>query len=322
MEKCIKGTICRAESKDFYVLPAGAEEQIRCSLRGKFKKDFHLKKNKLFQTDITVVGDFVEFDFNEDGTGVIYNIEERRNYLSRKAIKLRGASYRGERLEQIVASNIDNLFVISSVAKPPFNNKVIDRLIVTAESSKINTVIVLNKIDLDDEKIAQKWVSLYSSVGYTIITTSKITGEGIPEVRKLITGKKNLFWGQSGVSKSSLLNKLFPGINLNTGEISSSTEKGKHTTVTSLMLKMENETYIIDTPGIREIDPYGIKKEDLGHYFVEFLGYINKCKFNTCTHYHEPGCAVIKAVDEGNISFERYDSYLRILETIEEDINF
>lgn len=322
MENCIKGTICRTESKDFYVLPFGEGDQIRCSLRGKFKKDFHLKKDKLYQTDIAVVGDYVEFDFNDDGTGVIKNIEERRNYLSRKAIKMRGSSYRGERLEQIVASNIDNLFVISSVTKPPFNNKVIDRLIVTAESSKIDVIIILNKIDLDEEGIAQKWVELYSSIGYNMITTSKITGEGILELKKLLTGKKNLFWGQSGVGKSSLLNKLFPGINLNTGDISTYTEKGKHTTVTSLMLKMEDDTYIIDTPGIREIDPYGIRKGDLGHHFAEFSKYINLCRFNSCTHNHEPGCAIIKAVEEEKISIERYDSYLRILETIEDDINF
>jgi len=303
-------------------MPQESGEQVRCSLRGKFKKDFHLKKNKLFQRDIAVVGDYVEFDFNEDGSGVIFNIEERKNYLSRKAIKLRGASYRGERLEQIVASNIDNIFIISSITRPPFNNKVIDRLIVAAESSKINAVIILNKIDLDEENIAGEWTNLYTEIGYKMICTSKITGEGIENVKKLLPGKKNLFWGQSGVGKSSLLNKMFPGINLITGDISEYTEKGMHTTVTSVMMKMEDETYIIDTPGIREIDPYGIKKEDLGHYFLEFSEYINRCKFNTCTHNHEPGCAVIEAVEHGKISLERYESYLRILETTEEDIFF
>ncbi len=322
MENCIKGTIGRTESKDFYVLPLGGGETIRCSLRGKFKKDFHLKKDKLYLTDIAVVGDSVEFEINDDGTGVINKIEDRKNYLSRKAIKMRGSSYRGERLEQIVASNIDNLFVISSVTKPPFNNKVIDRLIVTAESSKINVVIILNKIDLDVDGIEQKWLNLYSQIGYKILSTSKITGEGIVELKNLLYGKKNLFWGQSGVGKSSLLNKLFPGINLITGDISTYTDKGKHTTVTSLMLKMDDNTYIIDTPGIREIDPYGVKKEDLGHYFLEFSEYIKDCKFNTCTHNHEPGCAIIKAVEENKISLERYESYLRLLETIEDDINF
>ncbi len=322
MEKCIKGIICRAESKDFYVLAEGNDEPVRCSLRGKFKKDFHLKKDKLFHTDITVVGDYVEFDLNEDGTGVIIRIDKRNNYLSRKAIKLRGASYRGERLEQIIASNIDNIFIICSVSKPPFNNKVVDRLIVAAESAKINIVLIINKLDLDHEKTAAEWIKLYSSIGYKVIGTSKITGEGISEVKELLSAKKNLFWGQSGVGKSSLLNKMFPGINLITGDISEYTDRGTHTTVTSVMLKMEDGTYIIDTPGIREIDPYGIKKEDVGHYFLEFSEYINECRFNTCTHNHEPGCAVIEAVEQGNISPERYESYLRILDTTEEDIFF
>jgi len=131
-----------------------------------------------------------------------------------------------------------------------------------------------------------------------------------------------LFWGHSGVGKSSLLDKLFPQLNLETGVISSFTDKGTHTTVTSIMLEVEKGTFIIDTPGVREIDPYGIRKEDLGHYFTEFAEFINNCKFSTCTHHHEPGCAVIKAVENHKISYERYESYLRILDTIEEDIIF
>lgn len=155
-----------------------------------------------------------------------------------------------------------------------------------------------------------------------MVKTSKKNGEGIDELKQMLKGKKNIFWGQSGVGKSSILNVLYPGLNLNVGKISSSSDRGMHTTVTSIMIRVEEDTYIIDTPGIREIDPYGIRKEDVGHYFLEFEPYINECRFNTCTHNHEPGCAVIKAVENDNISVERYDSYLRILETIEEDIIF
>ena len=138
----------------------------------------------------------------------------------------------------------------------------------------------------------------------------------------MLSGKKSLFWGQSGVGKSSILNKIFPDLKLKIGDVSHYTSKGIHTTVTSRMIPLDKNTFIIDTPGIREIDPYGIKKEDLSHYFIEFEKFAGQCKFNTCTHQHEPGCKVIDAVKKELISTERYDSYLRILKTIEEDLNF
>ncbi len=291
-------------------------------LRGKFKKEFALKKDKLFHTDIAVVGDKVRFDFNDDGTGFIYEILPRENYLSRKAPRIRGASYRGERLEQIIAANIDQVFIVTSISEPNFNNKTVDRFLVACESSSLNVKIIINKTDLDENNSVDYWKSLYSGVGYEVLLTSTKTDTGIEELKSKLPNQKNLFWGQSGVGKSSLLNKIYPQLNLKVGEISNYTSKGTHTTVTSTMFYVGEETYIIDTPGVREIDPYGIKKEDLGHYFIEFSEYINKCKFNTCTHNHEPGCAVAEAVEKGLISELRYDSYLRMLETIEEDINF
>lgn len=316
------GIVVRVESKDYFVLIENKDKIIRCSLRGKFKKEFNLKKDKLFKTDLAVVGDFIEFEYNKDGTGVINKILERKNYLSRKAPKIKGASYRGERLEQTFASNIDNLFVVSSVIKPVFNNKVIDRFLVSGESSNINSGIILNKSDLDEKNKLNPWIELYEKIGYKVFVTSAKMNEGIEILKSEIQGKKNLFWGQSGVGKSSLLNKIYPGIKLETGEISNYTNKGTHTTVTVNMIKVEKDTFIIDTPGLREIDPYGIRKEDVGHYFIEFAEYSHDCKFNTCTHFHEPGCAVIEAVEKGKISEARYDSYLRILGTIEEDIIF
>lgn len=281
-----------------------------------------LKKDKLYKTDIAVVGDFVEFDFNQDKTGVIHSIEQRKNYLSRKAPKTKGAGYRGERLEQIVAANIDNLFIISSIALPEFNNKVVDRFLVAAESSNINSIIVINKLDLDKNNFSNEWADFYKKIGYDVLCTSALTNQNISQLKDLIRGKKNLFWGQSGVGKSSLINKIYPELDLNVGEISNYNDKGTHTTVTSIMIEVEKDTFLIDTPGLREIAPYGIKKEDLGHYFIEFSGYASECKFNTCIHLHEPGCKVVKAVEEEKISIERYDSYLRILDTIEEKIVF
>ncbi len=259
---------------------------------------------------------------NRDGTGVISKILKRKNYLSRKAPRIRGASYRGERLEQIIAANIDNVFIVASIKEPELNHKSIDRFLVACESSQLSTYIVINKTDLIDDENYYFWKNLYSSIGYEVIMSSIISSEGIEEISDLIYSKKNLFWGHSGVGKSSILNKLFPELNLKVGEVSSYSLKGIHTTVTSTMYFVGNDTYIIDTPGIREIDPYGIKKEDLSHYFIEFNKFINECRFNTCTHNHEPGCAVIEAVDSGLISMERYDSYLRVLDSIEDDLNF
>lgn len=259
---------------------------------------------------------------NKDGTGVINKILERKNYLSRKAPRIRGASYRGERLEQIIAANIDNVFVVASIKEPEFNYKSIDRFLVACESSHLSTYIIINKTDLIDDENYFLWRDLYKSVGYHVILSSTISGEGIDELSELIINRKSLFWGHSGVGKSSILNKLFPELNLKVGEVSSYSQKGIHTTVTSTMYFMGNDIYIIDTPGIREIDPYGIKKEDLSHYFIEFNKFINQCRFNTCTHHHEPGCAVIEAVENELITMERYDSYLRILDSIEDDLNF
>lgn len=259
---------------------------------------------------------------NDDGSGVIYEILERKNHLSRKAIKTRGASYRGERLEQVIASNIDNIFIIVSTLEPDFNNKTLDRFLVTCESSHITTNIIFNKTDLADEKTLNDWENLYKNIGYRVFLTSTKSATGFTDLAKYLKEKKNLFWGQSGVGKSSILNSLYPHLNLKVGEVSNYTSKGTHTTVTTVMIYVGDKTYILDTPGVREIDPFGIRKEDLGHYFKEFENYINDCRFNTCTHHHEPDCAIIKALENGKISYERYDSYLRILDTVEKDINF
>jgi len=214
------------------------------------------------------------------------------------------------------------MFIVSSFVNPIFNNKVIDRFLVTAESAACEPIIIVNKIDLDDNNDIEPWLELYSDIGYKVIPVSAKKTININSIKELLPNKKSFFWGHSGVGKSSILNSIFPDLQLATNSISASTSKGKHTTVTTLMVKVAKDTFVIDTPGIREIDPYGIRKEDLGHYFIEFKEYINNCKFNTCTHQHEPGCAIIEAVENGKISEFRYDSYLRMLDTVEEDILF
>jgi ribosome biogenesis GTPase len=297
-------------------------DSIRCSLKGKFKKQYELKKDKLLILDVAAVGDFVKYELNEDGTGTIYEIADRINYLSRKSPKQKGVSFRGERLEQIIAANIDSLFIVASIKSPKFNNRLVDRIIVAGESSGIDIKIVINKIDLDNSKFAQEWKKFYAALGYDVFLTCAIKNEGTDKLTETLNGQTNIFWGSSGVGKSTLLNCIHDSLNLKVGEISESLSKGKHTTVTSVLKKIGDSTFVIDTPGLREIDPFGIKKQDLGHYFVEFESFINKCKFNTCTHLHEPGCAVQLGVQQKLIDERRYKSYLNMLDSIEEDIIF
>lgn len=299
---------------------AGNGEIYRCFLRGKFKKDFELKKDKQIKLDVAIVGDFVEFDVNEDGSGFIHTIKERENYISRKAPRIKGSSYRGERLEQIIAANIDLFHIVLSVKQPKFSNRQLDRILVIAESAGIKPVIIVNKSDLDKQNKMNYWKNLYEGLGYQFFLASALEKTNLDGIKEELSGNVNLFWGPSGVGKSSLLNVLYPELDLKVGEISDFTNKGKHTTVTSLMKEVEENTFIIDTPGVREIDPYGIKKEDVGHYFVEFEEYMHDCRFNTCTHTHEPECAVKEAVQESKISEDRYDSYLTIMDTIEDDM--
>lgn len=291
-------------------------------MRGKFKKEYALKKDKLYITDIAVVGDNVEYELNPDGSGIIHTIGQRSNSLSRKAPKLKGASFRGERLEQIIAANIAQVIVVTSVHNPNFNYRTLDRFLVGVESAHLKSQIIINKSDLDANYSMKVWKELYEDIGYNVTITSAVKKDGLEELKKLLFKKKSLFWGQSGVGKSSILNIIYPELNLKIGRISNYDGKGTHTTVTSSMIQVEEDTFIIDTPGIREIDPYGIKKEDLGHYYIDFVDYLSDCRFNTCTHYHEPDCGVMSAVEDGHINQSRYDSYVRLLNTIEEDLLF
>ncbi len=312
----MKGMVSRIESKDYYVLYE--DREIRCFLRGKLKLEAEWKKEKLLYTDLVVVGDIVDFELNEDGTGVIEKIPTRRNYLSRKAPYIKGVSEKGKRFEQIIAANVNYTFCVVSIDKPKFNNRVLDRIIVTAESCETTPIIVINKYDLVKKKKFDYWYELYSALGYKVVRTSVINGMGIDEIKKLIQGKTSVFIGHSGVGKSSILNSIDSRINQKVGEISDAWNKGRHTTVTAQLFKINENTFVIDTPGVREIEPYGLSREDITHYFREISLLAKNCKFNTCTHTHEPECAVKKGVEEEIIPPERYESYLRLVESLDE----
>ena len=293
-------------------------KSLICRLPGRFKNKYHLKQNKQYVLDIVAVGDRVKISVNNDGRGEIVKILERENYFSRKAPLIKGTAGKGERLEQIFAANLGDVVIISSAAQPKFNNKLVDRMLVAAESSQINAKIVINKSDIGNEEEIEYWKDIYESCGYSVFVTSVLENIGLLELKNSIANSTSLFCGLSGVGKSSLLNVLFPHLDFRVGEVSRQTSKGRHTTVASVLQEAEKDTFIIDSPGIREFAPFGLKREDLGHYFPDFIPFINGCKFNTCTHFHEPGCAVIDAVENGEISDERYFSYLNILENIED----
>ncbi len=313
----MRGIVTRIESKDYYILCDGKE--LRCTIRGKMRLEAEWKKDKLLYTDLVVVGDYVEFNMNQDGTGVIEELPERKNYLSRKAPRIKGISEKGKRFEQLIAANIDFTVCVTSIKNPNFNNRVLDRMIVAAESCETKPIIVINKIDLEKKKKKSFWYEVYSALGYNVFSCSAETGSGIKELHEFIKGKVSVFIGHSGVGKSSILNSLSESIDQNVEEVSEVWDKGVHTTVTSVLFKLDDSTIVIDTPGIREIEPFGISKEDVTHYFRDVAYFSRDCRFSTCTHTHEPDCKVKEAVAEGKIIEERYDSYIRLIESLDEE---
>lgn len=301
-------------TKAFVTKTTGSFYQIRLSdgqehlavLRGKNK----LKESRV--NNPIAVGDFVlcEPENHEEGKWVIHDILERENYLVRNSTHKKGFSH-------IIASNLDQIIIVASLVTPRTSLGFIDRITVSAESYRIPVIILLNKSDLFDEDLAafaEDIKMIYQDADYPVLFTSTITQEGIEELKTLIQNKKSLFTGHSGAGKSSLLNTLDPNLNLRTSEISAHSEKGIHTTTFAEMFHVGDETFLIDTPGIKELGINEIEDQELHHFFPEMRKYFNQCKFHNCRHLNEPGCAVKQAIEEGYISDSRYNSYLSILE--------
>ena len=305
-----EGLVIRTTGNWYRVLPDGGEA-VECRLRGNYR----LRGNK--QTNPVAVGDRVLFEMEADGTGVIHDVRDRSNYIVRRATKLSKQTH-------VIAANIDLLCIVATLGLPRTSTGFIDRLLVTAEAYHIPACIIFNKCDLlvDDELRAMQdeLSSLYRAVGYPVLEVSALNGDGIEQLKQLIAGKTVLFSGHSGVGKSALLNAIEPSLNLRMGEISEWSEKGKHTTTFAEIFPLPtSDAFLIDTPGIKEFGMVDIKIEELGHFFPEIRSRLHGCRFNTCTHTHEPGCAVKQAVDDGSISDERYTNYLGILSQIQED---
>ncbi|ARV09340.1 ribosome small subunit-dependent GTPase A [Winogradskyella sp. PC-19] len=278
-----------------------------CRIKGKFRIQ------GIKSTNPIAVGDIVEFDVetkNNTETGVIKRIEERKNYIVRKSVNLSKQTH-------IIASNVDQVFLLVTINNPPTFTSFIDRFLVTAEAYSINTVILFNKIDAYDEEtiLEVKYLaSIYRKIGYECIGISATTGKNIDKVKELMLGKISMFAGHSGVGKSTLVNAIEPSLDLKTKEISNQHMQGQHTTTFAEMFDLSFDAQIIDTPGIKGFGVVDMEKEEVGDYFPEFFELKQDCKFNNCLHLKEPKCAVKDALENDEISYSRYRSYLQILE--------
>lgn len=281
-------------------------------IESKIKGNFRLKGIRT--TNPVAVGDRVEIDVNREGTAFIKAIEDRKNYIIRRASNLSKQAH-------IIAANVDLALLIVTVNYPTTTTIFIDRFLATAEAYRVPVKLVFNKIDrYDDVDTAylQGLIQLYTTIGYPCAKLCAQTGEGLDDLRAELKGKITLLSGHSGVGKSTLINKLIPGIALRTGDISEYHNKGMHTTTFSEMVPLPDGGYLIDTPGIKGFGTIDMEVAEISHYFPEIFRISADCRFNNCTHRHEPGCAVLNAVENHFISESRYRSYLSILDDKEE----
>ncbi|HON79463.1 MAG TPA: ribosome small subunit-dependent GTPase A [Spirochaetota bacterium] len=285
-------------------------QRINCTLRGILRKKLDSKR---FSNPIAV-GDFVTISTNDDGTGTIDDIDERRNIFSRKE---KGRT----RKEDIIACNLDRIIVIQSFKQPKLNLRFVDRLIIRGQKENIPVILCVNKTDLAAAGDIDYVKNYYRGAGIDILFVCAIEGKGVSELKNIISGKTSLLAGYSGAGKTSLLNAIYPHLDLRVSEVSESTGKGRHTTTNVSMVTADNNTNIIDTPGLREFGLMDIEPHTLETFFPEFSGYRNNCVFSPCTHDHEPKCEIKKQVDAGHIFKDRYISYLYMLNSLKEYYN-
>lgn len=296
----------------WYLVKTDLGAMYQCRIKGKFR----MKDIK--STNPIAVGDLVDFELetkNDETTGIINKIHERKNYIVRKSVKLSKQTH-------IIASNIDQVFLLITIDNPPTFTSFIDRFLVTAEAYSIKTILLFNKIDTYSEEVLNevKYLAhVYRKIGYECIGISAKTGKNIDKVKTLMKDKVSMFAGHSGVGKSTLINTLEPELDLKTKEISSQHMQGQHTTTFAEMFDLSFDAKIIDTPGIKGFGVVDMDKEEVGDYFPEFFKLKQDCKFNNCLHVDEPKCAVKEALERDEIAFSRYRSYVQILEGDDEN---
>ena len=277
---------------------------VECRIKGNFR----LKDIK--STNPVAVGDYVKISMREDNTAYISEILPRRNYIVRKASNLSKQSH-------ILAANVDICLLVVTVNYPATSTTFIDRFLASAEAYRVPVVLVFNKTDLyNDEELAtmEQLITLYESIGYRCLRTAATEGKGIEEIKEIINGHVTLLAGNSGVGKSSLVNAVSPETAARIGEISKIHNKGMHTTTYSEMFELMPGSYLVDTPGVKGFGTYDMEIEEIADYFIEIFECSKGCRFGNCTHLHEPGCAVIEAVERGDIALSRYSSYLSMIE--------
>lgn len=301
----MKGRVMKSTGS-WYSVMTGDKIVYQCRLRGKFKIQ------GLKVTNPIAVGDQVIFELEDvkEKTGIISEILPRENYIIRKSPQKSAFGH-------LIAANIDQAILMATLAFPRTSLGFIDRFLVTAETFRIPAAIVFNKADLLDEemvKIQQKIARMYEKLGYKTLLVSSLQNSGVEAFQQLIAGTTSLLSGHSGVGKSTLINKIAPHLEQKTAEVSTFANKGVHTTTFAEMFEVANDTFIIDTPGIKELGLVEIYEEELSHYFPEMRDLIGQCKYYNCTHTHEPGCAIVEALEEGKMAAARYESYLSMLD--------
>lgn len=295
----------------WYTVKTQLGETYDCRIKGKFR----IKGIK--STNPIAVGDFVDFELetkNNQVSGVIHKIHDRKNYIVRKSVNLSKQTH-------IIASNIDQVFLMITINNPPTLTSFIDRFLVTAEAYSVKTVLLFNKIDAYDEETLDEvryLAHVYRKIGYECIGVSAKSGKNVDKVKALMKDKISMFSGHSGVGKSTLVNAIEPGLNIKTKEISTLHSQGQHTTTFAEMFDLSFGGQIIDTPGIKGFGVVDMEKEEVGDYFPEIFALKQDCKFNNCLHIKEPKCAVKEALDKDEIAFSRYRSYMQIIEGDEE----
>ena len=302
------GLVIRNTGSWYTVKTDDGGQLIDCKIKGNFR----LKGIR--STNPVAVGDHVTLVPNNEGTAFITEIADRRNYIIRKASNLSKQSH-------IIAANVDQAMLVVTVNYPQTSTTFIDRFLASAEAYRIPVVLIFNKVDiLDDDELRylDMMINLYETVGYECRSISAERGDGVETVMQLLEGKVTVLSGNSGLGKSTLINRLLPDANLRTSEISDAHNTGMHTTTFSEMLPLPSGGYIIDTPGIKGFGTFNIEPEELSGYFKEIFRFSRDCRFSNCTHTHEPGCAVLKAVEDHYIAASRYQSYLSMLDDKEE----
>jgi ribosome biogenesis GTPase len=300
-----KGLVIRSTGSWYEVRDERDGHIWQCRLKGKFKT------MGLKVTNPIAVGDIVRFEIEDENenSGIIYEILPRVNYVVRASVHKTAHAH-------LIAANVDQAILIATLVFPRTSLGFMDRFLVAIESFRIPGVIIFNKQDLLNDEIKEfqtELMDLYTSLGYTCLATTAVTGEGLEDFSQLLRGKVSLLSGHSGVGKSTLVNTIAPTLDIKTQEVSTFANKGVHTTTFAEMFELEPGTFIIDSPGIKELGLADMKPEEISHYFPEMRDRLNECRFNNCQHINEPGCAIKDAVTAGEIAFSRYESYLSMV---------